>query len=775
MPESATLIAALAQRLRACAAAADGFAPPAAILWTDPDGQWVPLVEQMLAEMPELVVHGDFQPDLRTGPAIWLRCAVERALDAPSLPAERVPIVYLPRIGRQQLRVGEGCPPALQPLVELMYRGTLWLQKGGRDWTVSAFLGSPQGLALDVARDEATKAALLRALREVSVTPVSALRGRRLESEDFDRLLSSDVIRDVLRWMGDPQGTRARLGESGWGAFRNLCREKMGLDPQTEADVTAGERLAMGKGAWAEVWNRFAESPASFPGVPDLLRRSRPGGTLPFNRDRWPDLNDEDESGLRRALATVAGMAHGHACDLVEQLESEHRCRRDWVWARLGLSPLAGVLEPLGRLASATRTAIGGATLAEFAAAYSERGWQADAASWEAVAACRSVDEELVRSAVRSLLEPWLDDSARAFQHTLLSSALPANGAQPQVEATPDSCILFADGLRYDLGQRLAERLEARGLRVRRGYRWAAAPTVTATAKPAVTPVADLVVAENLGEDFGAFLMSSGKAADAHGLRDAMEGHGYQILGPGGPDAPTSVPAFGWLETGEIDTLGHKLSHRLARQIDDELERLADRICGLLDCGWRSVRVVTDHGWLLLPGGLPKVDLPKHLTATRWARCAVISGNAQPDVARHPWHWNQSQLFATAPGIACFNKTEEYAHGGLSVQECLTPDLLIERAGETQQARASIRSITWRGMRCFVEATTGGAAVVADLRLGSAGGPTVVAAAKLVETDGSVSLVLAGDEHEDGNLVLILTDRAGSILAQRPTRVGADT
>jgi len=775
MADGATLIEALAQRLRACAAAADGFAPAAAILWTDPDGQWHGLVEKLLAEMPELVVYGDFRPELRTGPAIWLRCVVERALDAPLLPAEFVPVVYLPRVGRQQLRAGEGCPAELQPLVELMYRGTLWLKKGGHDWTVSAFLGSPQGLALDVARDEATKAALLRALREVAVTPVSVLRGRRLEAEDFDRLLSSDVIRDALRWMGEPQATRARLGDSGWAAFRNLCRERLGLDPQTEADVTAGERLAIGEGAWAEMWSRFSESPSSFPGVADLLRRSRPGGTLPFNRDRWPDLNDEDESEVRRALATVTGVAHGQACDLVEQLESEHRRRRDWVWARLGQSPMAAALEPLGRLATGTRIAVGGTTLTEVAQAYCERGWQADAASWEAVAACRSADEELVRGVVRALLEPWLDESARAFQRTLASSALPANGGQPQVEAGPDSCILFADGLRYDLGQRLAERLEARGLRVTRGYRWAAAPTVTATAKPAVTPVAELVVAERLGEDFGAFLMSSGKAADAQGLRDAMETHGYQILGPAGHDSPASVPALGWLETGEIDTLGHKLSHRLAGQIDDELERLADRICALLDCGWRGVRVVTDHGWLLLPGGLPTVDLPKHLAASRWARCAVISGGAQPDVPRYPWHWNESQLFATAPGIACFNKTEEYAHGGLSVQECLTPDLLIQRAGETPRARASIRSITWRGMRCFVEATTGGAAVVADLRLGSAGGQTVVAASKSVEADGSVSLVLAGDEHEDANLVLVLTDRAGTVLAQRPTRVGADT
>ena len=44
----------------------------------------------------------------------------------------------------------------------------------------------------------------------------------------------------------------------------------------------------------------------------------------------------------------------------------------------------------------------------------------------------------------------------------------------------------------------------------------------------------------------------------------------------------------------------------------------------LLEAGWKEVRVVTDHGWLLMPKGLPKSELPKYLTATRWRRCAVV-------------------------------------------------------------------------------------------------------------------------------------------------------
>jgi hypothetical protein len=56
------------------------------------------------------------------------------------------------------------------------------------------------------------------------------------------------------------------------------------------------------------------------------------------------------------------------------------------------------------------------------------------------------------------------------------------------------------------------------------------------------------------------------------------------------------------------------------------------RIQNLLTAGWSSVRVVTDHGWLYCPGGLPKAALPKHLTESRWSRCVAIKGDSEVSV-----------------------------------------------------------------------------------------------------------------------------------------------
>lgn len=769
-----TVLETLVERLREKSTVPDGQERPAAILWTDPEAEWLSLVELLRSNLDELIVLGDYKPDIRTGPAIWIRCVVDGALPEPELPEHRVPIVYIPGFARQDLRAGESCPPDIRPLVELMFRGALWLQPNGSDWAVATFLTSPKALGLDIGRDQATTAALLRALPEVALTQVSQLSGRRLEADDFDRMLSGDVIRDLLRWMGDPKATQARLGANGWAAFCSRCRDEIQFDPEAEADVTAGERLAAGDGPWEAVWARFAEAPGSFGGIAELLHRSAPSGAFRFNRERWPDLNDEDEKKVREALAELPTLSHAAACDAVAKLEGEHGPRRDWIWARMGLAPMASVLAPLCHLAGAARTAIGGTTPADVAAAYLERGWQADASAWEAVALAPTADEALVGAAVRHLQMSWLEDSARAFQAALDRAPLPERSEEPLVEAADDVCILFADGLRYDVGQRLAERLEGRGCRVDVGYRWAALPTVTATAKPAVTPVADEIIGDELGEDFGAKFSETGAPANAKNLRDAMRKRGYQILGPEQADWPESQPARGWIEAGEIDELGHKLQLRLARQIDEELDRLAERITGLLDAGWVGVRVVTDHGWLLLPGGLPKVDLPKHLTASRWARCAVISGSSTPDVMRAGWYWNAGQTFAAAPGIACFNKSDCYAHGGISIQECLTPDLFVERGGEAT-VKATISSVTWRGMRCFLEATATGSGVKADLRLERPSGPSVVAAIKPVEADGSVSLVVTDDEYEDSQLVLVLVDESGTVLTQKPTRIGADS
>lgn len=778
----------------------DGEEPPVAILWPDPGEEWKGLVALARERLPELLILGDYDPDARTGPAIWLRFVVDRAArgadgadgegdddsdgQQPDLAFDRPPILYLPGVGRQDLRAGEDCPDAHRPLVELQHRGAVWRHPNGKDWTAAGFLGSSRGARLRIAEDRGTAEALRQALPELALLPLARLRDRLLQADDFHRLLVADLPRNLLRWLGDPDGARLRLGER-WDAFAGQCRAELGdFDPgESGAEIAAGQHLAGGEPAWNPVWERYCEAPEAFPGVALLLGRCRPparrGGLFDGAAgERWPQENDRLEEALRRELTALPEVPQPEAGDRVARLEAEHGARRGWVWAKLGHSRLAQALEPLARLAVAAKSPLGGSDPDEIAEAYLKRGWRADAASWEAIAAVggNEADERVVSPVVRHLLEPWLRESAVVFQQAVLRRRLPPVGMragtdrQPIVEPGDDGCVFFVDGLRYDLGRRLADRLENRGLRVELGRRWAALPTVTATAKPAVTMVADEIEGLALDETFAPRFCGVGGKATAKTLRAAMEERSVQILGGAVFDGPAGADAWGWLETGEIDKAGHREQGRLARRLPAELDHLAERIAGLLDAGWRRVRVVTDHGWLLLPGGLPRADLPKHLTETRWARCAVLASKRDPGVPRYQWSWNDLDWFASAPGISCFNKSDAYAHGGVSIQECLTPDLVVEREAGAPGA-AAIESITWRRFRCLLVVSGQGKEWRAELRLGGPSGAPV-SAAKPVDADGSVSLVLSDDEHEDAALTAVVLDSGDRVVVAAETRVG---
>ncbi len=104
---------------------------PAAVLWTDKERQWEPLLPRLRQQLT-LLTLGDYDPDTRTGPAYYLRCLIAGTLGGP-LPDDTPPIIYLPGYSRQDLRAVEECPKPLQPLAELQYRGVLWTHANGRD------------------------------------------------------------------------------------------------------------------------------------------------------------------------------------------------------------------------------------------------------------------------------------------------------------------------------------------------------------------------------------------------------------------------------------------------------------------------------------------------------------------------------------------------------------------------------------------------------------------------------------------------------------------
>ena len=776
MTEEATpgaLVEAIGSSLTQASRAAEGVAPPAALLWTDADGQWAPLIPSLQKTLSHFYVLGAYAPEDRRGPAIWLRCIVERTLPDVSPPKGVVPILYLPKVSRQELRAAGDCPARLQPLIELQYRGAVWHQRNGRDWTVEAFLTSNDALGLDVAGDARTHEAMLRALPLLAAEPLAGMGGRRLDADDFDRLAIGDPVRDLLAWLSDADGFQARCDAGRWATFRDVCLRQFGFDPDEDGTQAAADALLYGGGKWDEVWRRFCDAPKLYPGVPAALRKARPKDLLGLSdHSRRPGLNEEMEDKLRSELEVVPSLSHAKACEKVISLETNHKDRRGWVWAQLGESPLTVALEPLGRLAMAAKSALGGANAEAMAADYASDGWRCDQAAMEALAAIKpGPQNSLIARVVRALYEPWLDRSARRFQELLSAPGLdPAKLVAP-VKPEHDTCVLFADGLRFDVGAMLQQRLEGQGLRVRMTHRISPIPTVTATAKPVASPAHQFCSGKADAEDFAPVIAASGQSATAPRLRDAMARAGVEVLDGDQSTMAVGGDGGGWTEAGKLDELGHALDAQLVRQIDAEVDSLADRIVGLLSAGWSRVRVVTDHGWLLLPGGLPKVELSPHLVATKWARCAAVKGHSTPDIATYPWYWNPVLRIASPPGIGSFIASTEYAHGGVSLQECVIPDLVVERGEEA--VSAAITEISWRGMRCRIAVRTKTSGLIVDLRLNwKQAASSIAASTKELAINGEASLAVLDDKHEGAAASVVVFDATGRVLDYKPTTVG---
>jgi len=254
-------------------------------------------------------------------------------------------------------------------------------------------------------------------------------------------------------------------------------------------------------------------------------------------------------------------------------------------------------------------------------------------------------------------------------------------------------------------------------------------------------------------------------------LREEMVSQGVQVFMQPETGNPADAQKGGWTEIGSIDEMGHKIQLRMVGQLPDELENIADRIAALLAAGWPCVRVVTDHGWLLIPGGLPKVDLPKYLTATKWSRCAVFTGKSEPDMPVVPWYWNTNVKIASAPGIHAFVSNMEFAHGGISPQECVVPDMVVSFGAKATYAK--ILDVQWRGMRCRVKVDTNVDGLSIDLRLNARQAATSVAhTPKQLDQSGDASLAVEDDKHEGAAAVVVVVDKNGLVLVSRPTQIG---
>ena len=784
-----TLVDGLARALRDAAGTFEaGGEWPAALLWPDPERQWfaafTDLRRRLGARSVTLLACGAYAPDDGVGPAIWLRCLIEapRAGTFPQGPLKGVPdengltVILLPGVSWRALREPMTLDRSLQMLVEMQFRGDVFRQRRqARDWTITTFLRDlDQGLGLDVATDSRTDDAARRALSGLLDLNLDAWRGRTLGADDFNKLMVADEVRDLLLWISDPDTARAAKDAPAWAAFRDIVKREYGIDVEASGALQkAVDRLMKRKTAWAKVWNRLAESPQNFRQACERVRDASSKGDLlqgltegdpatnPHDNALAETMLEQDLSGLSQLSATEAGAK-------VVTLEERHRGRRDTLWARLGEAPLARAMEPLARLAAATEALFPGESLAALAAAYAEDGWRVDAALIDTIAAA-GTREELVARAAGAVYRPWVDALARRFRTAV--EAAGAAGRPSALAVEPGTMVLFVDGLRMDVGRAVVERLKDLGTPASLAWRLAPIPTVTATAKPLVTPVADAVAGAGKRADFLPLDTSTGKPATTDNLRKAMLARGVQVLDKDVTLPPEKATSIGYTECGNLDHDGHALQLRLANQVAGEIDRVVERALALRSAGWRTIRIVTDHGWLFMPGGFTSVKLPSSVTETNWSRAAVLNPGAAPELPCLPWYWDPSVRIAVPPGAEAFRAGDVYSHGGLSLQESVTPDITVGGSGAVASSAAKIVGVTWRRLRLVVEMAGDLGGLSVEVRRSPRDAATRLGEPAAI--DGAQAKYTMSDEVDEGEPVhVVLIDRHGSVVDSKATTVG---
>ena len=303
-----------------------------------------------------------------------------------------------------------------------------------------------------------------------------------------------------------------------------------------------------------------------------------------------------------------------------------------------------------------------------------------------------------------------------------------------------------------------------------RDTKWTSIPSVTASGKAWVSPVASLIQGNVNNKDFEPSVKAEGNSLSSYNFKKLLADTGWQVLGR---DEIGDPAGSGWTECGDLDHFGHQHGLKLAKEVPAQLEHISERVLELLDAGWKSVRIVTDHGWLLVPGGLPKVELSQFEVETRWGRCAVLKDSSKGTSLTFGWDWCADVQIAMAPGISSYIAGNDYSHGGLSLQESLVPVIEIKNQTTTPKNKSvTIKKISWTGLRCHVAVEPIVDGFMADIRTKAASSDSSVAASPKAIEQGKASLAIPDDELIGMAAIIVILDNAGNVVQKTATTIG---
>ena len=746
---------------------------PEVILWPDPENQWTEVISVLQEALSQLLIYGSYNPAKKQGPAIWMKCMIAKALPEANWDADAIPIIYLPGVAKSDLRNVENAVFNFQPLLEYQYTGTLFIQENGREWSILAFVENPiNGLGIKVAKDNATKDALKKTLPSIFQDREVLANKSIIDADYLNNQLFPDIIPSILKWMckGDPFLKAMDAGKQE--VFINLCKSQYEFEPDHKNIKAIAEKLGAQKNSWKYVWQLYATAPHKYPEIEALLRLAKPAdlgsGMFALPEESWPQVNEQKEEVLAQALTKVAKQDAAKALTSLRELEKEHGARRNWVWFELGKSPLTDSLQYLVQMAAKSQEAYSTVSIDSIQNYYTTQGFNIDQHMRKALAAVKTEkDKEIVKSMIQLFYQPWIENMTYKFQK-LVAQDSGIFTAQTATQET-ETYVLFVDAFRYELAEEFAKRLEKQKLKVSLQASWSAIPSLTPTSKPNVSPIATTVSTQSTITEFRPQLQN-GKDLQTQAFRDALKAAEFKLV-----THANDIQTEGkhWQEIGDIDTKGHEEQADMVKRIDELFDQVQEALDVAFERGIKRIKIVTDHGWLLLPGGLPKTPLNAGLTETRWGRCALIKEGAATNLLHLPWRWNPSIFIAYAPGISFFKANKEYAHGGISLHECIVPTVIVENPN-IQKIIAEIKVVKWINLKCTINTSDVPDGYKVDIRTKYNDAKTSIVLSKNKTLQGNKVTLMVDDAAEHQAATIVLMDEIERILDKKPTTVGGD-
>jgi hypothetical protein len=744
---------------------------PEVILWPDPENQWVDIIDVLQESIPHLLIYGNFEPTKKQGPAIWLKCMIAKVLPEANWDAEAIPIIYLPGVAKSDLRNVENAVFNFQPLLEYQYTGTLFIQENGREWSILAFVENPiNGLGIKVAKDSATKDALRKTLPTIFQDREVLANKSIIDANYLNNQLFPDIIPTILKWMCKGDAFFQNMGASKKEIFINLCKSQYEFEPDHKNIKAIAAKLGSQKNSWKYVWQFYATAPHKYLEIEDLLRLAKPAdlgaGFFALPDDSWPQVNEEKEEALAQALTKAAKQDAAKALTILQDQEKEHGVRRTWVWFELGKSPLASALHHLVQMATKATETYSSSSIEAVKNYYTSSGYMIDQYMRKALASVKTEkDKTTVKSIIQLFYKPWLENITKKFQKLVEQDA--SIFTSQKAVAETETFVLFVDAFRYELAEEFCKRLAKYKFKISLQADWSAIPSLTPTAKPNVSPVATAVSIQSGITEFRPKLQN-GKDLLTPAFREALKAADFKLV-----TNANDIQDEGkyWQEIGDIDTKGHDEQAEMVKRIEELFDLVQEALDVAFEKGIKRIKIVTDHGWLLLPGGLPKTQLNVGLAETRWGRCALIKEGATSDLLHLPWRWNPSIFIAYAPGISFFKVNEEYAHGGISIHECLVPTLLIENTN-VLNFDAEVKVVKWVNLICTIQTSDVPEDYSVDIRTKYSDAKTSIVLSKSKTLKGNSATLMVDDAAESQAATIVLLDENERILDKKPTTVG---